>query len=220
MLIGNKKTHIAYRCPQCGGGVMGMCGDILLAGGRRLKLKCPCGESDMTIEETRDGKLRLTVPCLLCAGEHRFLISKNIFYDRDLFRLNCAYSDLDIAFTGAEEQVSTALAENEKTLRHLFTEAGLSTLAHAGRKKDEEELLPEAQVLDIVRFLVRELEADGQIDCPCHDGEYEVEFVPGGVRVYCCRCGGEHIFSVNSVEAAEALLQCNNLILREAHERE
>lgn len=219
MVIGEKKTHIAYRCPHCGSGVMGMCGDIFLAGGRLLKLKCPCTKSDMTIQETSDGKLRLTVPCLLCAGDHRYLISKGVFYDRELFRLNCSYSDLDIAFTGEEKRVSRALSENEKELHRLFTEAGLSTLAGARDQAEEETLLPDVQVLDTIRFLVRELEADGQIDCPCHDGEYEIEFTARGVRVFCLRCNGEHTFPVTSVESAQALLSCDKLILREPHEQ-
>lgn len=219
MVIGEKKTYIAYRCPQCGGGVMGVCGDVLLAGGRMLKLKCPCGQSDMTAEETKDGKLRLTVPCLLCASDHRYLISKGVFYSRDLFRLNCAYSGLDVAFAGEEKKVSDALTENERELKQLFTEAGISSLSAVRREQEEEDaVLPDAQVLDIVRFLVRELEADGMIDCPCHDGEYEIEFTARGVRVFCLHCNGEHFFPVSSVESAQALLSCDKLILREGHE--
>lgn len=218
MLIGDKKTHIAYRCPQCGSGVIGVCGDVLLAGGRLLKLKCPCGQSNMTVEETQEHKLRVTVPCLLCAGDHRYLISKGVVYDRDLFHLNCAYSGLDIAFVGNEKKVSEALTENEQELKRLFTEAGLTSLSGIHREADEEALLPDAQVLDIVRFLVRELEAEGQIDCPCHDGEYEMEFTTRGVRVYCLHCNGEAFFPVSSVEAAQDLLSCDNLILREPHE--
>ncbi len=217
MVIGEKKTCIAYRCPQCGGGVMGICADLLLSGGRMLKLKCPCGQSHMTAEETQDGKIRLTAPCLLCAKDHRYLVSKSVFYDRELFLLNCAYSNLDICFAGDEQRVSRALEENEKELKKLFSDAGLSTLA--GIRREEEAVLPDAQVLDIIRFLVRELEADGQIDCPCHDGEYEIEFTTRGVRVYCLHCNGEHFFDVSSVEAARALLSCDSLTLREPHEQ-
>ena len=187
MVIGEKKTCIAYRCPSCGSGVMGLCGDFVLAGGRMLKLKCPCGATEhMTVAEAGDNKLRITVPCLLCASDHRYLVSKSVFYGRDLFLLNCAYSDLDICFIGDEEKVSGALQENEARLKQLFTDAGLSSLARM--RGDEEDVLPEAGVLDVIRFLVRELEADGQIDCPCHDGEYEIELTPRGVRVYCLHC--------------------------------
>ena len=220
MVIGDKKNYIAYRCPQCGGGVIGVCGDVLLAGARLLKLKCPCGQSHMSVEETQDGKLRITVPCLLCSSDHRYLISKGVFYNRELFRLNCAYSNLDVAFAGAEGRVNEALAENEKELRRLFTEAGLTSLAGMHRGEEEEEAaLPDVQVLDVIRFLLRELEADGLVDCPCHDGEYEVELNAHGVRVYCTRCNGEHTFPVSSLESAQAFLSLDSLILREPHEQ-
>ena len=219
MVIGEKKTCIAYRCPSCGSGVMGLCGDFVLAGGRMLKLKCPCGATEhMTVAEAGDNKLRITVPCLLCASDHRYLVSKSVFYGRDLFLLNCAYSDLDICFIGDEEKVSGALQENEARLKQLFTDAGLSSLARM--RGDEEDVLPEAGVLDVIRFLVRELEADGQIDCPCHDGEYEIELTPRGVRVYCLHCNGEYTFPVSSVESAQAFLDCDKLLLREPHEFE
>ncbi len=215
MVIGDKKTCIAYRCPQCGSGVMGLCGDMLLAGGRMLKLRCPCGQSHMAVEETQDEKLRITAPCLLCAKDHRYVVSKGVFYGRELFLLNCAYSDLDICFIGQEAKVSAALEANEAQLKQLFTDAGLTSLSHA---RQEEEVLPDAQVLDIIRFLVRELEAEEQIDCPCHDGEYEVEFTTRGVRVFCLHCNGEHFFPVYSIESAQALLSCDHLTLREPHE--
>ncbi len=216
MLIGNRKTTIAYRCPHCGGGVLGISADVSLAGGRILKLKCPCGESDMTVSEAKDGKIHLTLPCLLCNTEHRYLVAPSLFYGRELFCLNCAYSGLDIAFSGEEARVSHALEENEKTLRRLFDEAGISSLSLTPRDEDEKKrILPDAEVVDVVRFLVRELEADGQVDCPCHNGEYDIEITEEGVRVFCLNCGGEHFFPVYSVESARALLELDRLTLDE-----
>ncbi len=217
MVIGNKKTFLAYRCPRCGGGVLGICGDFALAGGRMLKLKCPCGGSSLSAAGTGDGKIRLTVPCLLCNGDHHYLVSETVFYGRELFLLNCAYSNLDICFIGDEDRVNEALAKNEKELKKLFADAGLSSLSrlHEAGEREKEYALPDTQVLDVIRFLVRELEADGKIDCPCHNGEYEVELTPDGVRVFCLNCEGEYIFPVSSVEAAQDFLSCDSLTLEE-----
>ncbi|MBQ8174555.1 MAG: hypothetical protein IJ009_04055 [Clostridia bacterium] len=215
MVIGDKKTFLAYRCPHCGGGVIGICGDFALAGGRMLKLRCPCGESSLSANEASDGKIRLTVPCLLCAGDHHYLVSKSVFYSKELFLLNCAYTNLDVCFIGDEKKIGTALDENEKELKKILTDAGISSLAqlHGGKAQGAEDALPDTQVLDIVRFLVRDLEEEGRIDCPCHNGEYEVAFVEGGVLVYCLNCEGRHFFPVCSVEAAQDLLSCDSLIL-------
>lgn len=214
MVIGDKKTFVAYRCPHCGSGVIGICGDFALAGGRMLKLRCPCGESSLSAVETTDGKLRLTVPCLLCATEHHYVVSKSLFYAKELFLLNCAYTNLDICFMGEETQVSAALDENEKTLKKILSDAGISSLTQLRREEQEkEDILPDTQVLDVVRFLIRDLEEEGRIDCPCHNGDYEVAFADDGVLVYCQNCEGRHFFPVRSVEAAEDLLACDSLTL-------
>lgn len=212
MVLNQNKTFLAYRCPHCGTGVMGICGSFALSGGRMLRLRCTCGESGMTVSETADKKLRLSVPCLLCNGEHSYLVSPTLFYGRELFLLNCAYSDLDICFIGEEERVRAALTENEERLRAMLAEAGLASLSHL-HGQDDAPALPDTEVYDIIRFLVRELEADGEIDCPCGNGEYELEMTPGGVRVFCQNCGGEHVFRVDSVQAAQAFLSADHLTL-------
>lgn len=214
MLIGDKKTFLGYRCPTCGGGVLGMCSELSLSGGRLLRLRCPCGESDMTVTQTTDGAVSVTVPCLLCNSNHIYRVHPSVFFGRDLFLLNCAYSNLDVAFIGEEERVSQALDEHEATLRKIFADAGLSTLARVkNEERNDDDILPDAQVLDVVRFLVRELEADGQIDCPCHNGEYDVEFTRRGVRVFCRNCESTHTFEIGSLEAAQDLLSCDHLSL-------
>lgn len=213
MLLGDKKTHLAYRCPACGSGVIGIAGDFALAGGRMLKLRCPCGKSHMEVSDIGEGKLALTVPCLLCGTEHRYRIAASLFYGRELFLLNCAYSDLDVCFIGEEEKVSTALGKNEAQLKRLFADAGIAALS--ANTEDRRTELPDVGVLDIIRFLVRELEADGAIDCPCHNGEYEFELCEDGVRVFCLNCGGEYLFPVNSEESAQAFLSCDRLTLTE-----
>ena len=167
MLIGDKKTFIGYRCPTCGGGVLGMCSELALAGGRLLRLRCPCGESDMAITKTQDGAVSVTAPCLLCNTNHIYRVHPSVFFGRELFLLNCAYSNLDVAFIGEEAQVSHALDEHEATLKQIFADAGLSLLARVKNdEREEEDILPDAQVLDVVRFLVRELEAEGEIELP------------------------------------------------------
>lgn len=213
MIVGNHKTFVAYRCPHCGGGVVGVAGDVLLAGGRVLKLKCPCGESNMSLAEADAEHLRLTAPCLLCGSEHRFLVSRRVFYARDLFLLNCPYSNLDIAFIGDEDKVSAALEENEKELHRLFADAGLASLSRLHQKDPSAALLPDVGVLDIIRFLVEDLSDEGKVECPCGSGVYETELVPRGVRVFCEGCGAEYIFPVNSVEAAQDFLSCDHLTL-------
>ena len=216
MVVSENKAYLAYRCPHCGCGVIGLVGSFALSGGRLYKLKCACGQSSLSITESSERTLRVSVPCLLCSSEHTYLVSPTLFYGRDLFLLNCSYSDLDICFIGTEEKVREALTQNEATLREMFADAGLSSLSRMAGEKPP--ALPDAEVLEIIRFLVRDLEDEGKIDCPCHNGEYELDLTEEGVLIVCRNCGGRYLCPVGSVEAAQDFLSCDRICLRDPEE--
>ena len=84
MVLEPKQTTVAYRCPHCGAGVMSVVGLFNLHS-HMVKLKCSCGESEMTMVHGKDGKVRFTVPCILCPNPHNFSISSSLFFGKDLF---------------------------------------------------------------------------------------------------------------------------------------
>ena len=86
MILEPKKTTVAYRCPECGAGVLSVV-DIFALSANRVKLKCDCGKSEMDVVIQSDDKIRLTVPCIFCRKPHVFTVNKQIFYGRDLFVL-------------------------------------------------------------------------------------------------------------------------------------
>ena len=59
MIIDQKKTTLAYRCPHCGAVPTSMVGAFSLSGDL-FKLKCSCGNSHLTLEKTNDDKI---FPC-------------------------------------------------------------------------------------------------------------------------------------------------------------
>ena len=56
MILGSRETCIAYRCPYCTQGIKSMVGVFALTADM-LRLKCPCGESELSIVYTRDKKI-------------------------------------------------------------------------------------------------------------------------------------------------------------------
>ena len=48
MILEPKKTTVAYRCPECGAGVLSVV-DIFALSANRVKLKCDCGKSEMDV---------------------------------------------------------------------------------------------------------------------------------------------------------------------------
>ncbi|MGN1095214.1 MAG: hypothetical protein ACI4QR_02375, partial [Eubacteriales bacterium] len=118
MILEPKQTTIAYRCPACGSSVISVTGVFALSGDM-IKLKCSCGGSELTIKNTADGKVRLTVPCLFCSNPHSFVVSKNILFGREIFMFPCAYSGIDVCFSGSKGAVMKALEESDKEISSI-----------------------------------------------------------------------------------------------------
>ena len=128
MILESKKTTVAYRCPECGAGVLSMV-DIFSLSANRVKLKCDCGKSDLDVVIQSDGKIRLTVPCIFCRKPHVFTVNKQIFYGRDLFVLPCPYSDINICFMGDSNHVKAELARSELELLDMLEQNGIESFS-------------------------------------------------------------------------------------------
>lgn len=222
MILSPKTTHVAYRCPDCGFIARGVAGAFGLGTQDMLRLRCSCGGNhELSIVGSADRRIRLAVPCLLCGKEHRYTLSDTLFYGKDIFHLACPYTDIDIGFFGRDEAaLCKATDKSTEELNALYTEllgkgAELEEIdPNTDRAMpDEEPFIPDAQIYDIIRFMVKELEADGKIDCPCVGGEYDVEMREDGIRVFCRLCGAEVLFTTSSVASAQEFLNCDYLKL-------
>lgn len=213
MIVKPNETTVAYRCPECGCGVKSIVGIFSLSADM-LKLKCPCGSSSMTIKRTNDDKIRLSVPCLVCRRDHDFVISRELFFKNELFELPCSLSGFSLCFIGNGDDVSKAIDKADEELRRTLEEAGADSLDIFKEQPDKAEEMPIAQVYDIVRFIVKELEAENAIRCRCSDGDYDIELFDDSVCVYCKNCGAKQYISTASLAEAQAFLEIDELILK------
>lgn len=215
MVIKPKERNIAYRCPECGSTTVGIVGKFTLGAGL-VRLKCTCEkQSTLDISATSDKKIRLSVPCIFCKQNHSYVVSESIFFDRDLFLLNCPYSAMDIAFIGEMDKISGELERTEKELSNLLTSLEAEELSDIQpTDMSEDEILPDPAVYDTLRFLVKDLEAEGAVKCPCHNGKYDLRFTEGGVQVYCENCGASYDFRATSPAVAEEYLSLNEIELK------
>ena len=159
MIVKTNETTVAYRCPECGSGVKSIVGIFGLSA-PMLKLKCPCGESSMTIKKTADDKIRLSVPCLVCRRDHEYVVSRELFFKNELFELPCSLSGFSLCFIGSAAQVSSALEEADEKLSQVLKEAGADSLDVFKSQPEAVEEIPVSQVYDIVRFILKELEEE------------------------------------------------------------
>ena len=213
MVLQPKHTTVAYRCPHCGVGVMSAVGTFALTADM-VKLKCDCKKSEMTLVHRPDGKVRLTVPCIICAQPHTFTVSETVFYGKDLFVLPCPYSDVNVAFMGEINQVKGELARSELALLDLMEQSGIKNF---DTYHDDEEALPDPQILDIVMFVIHDLDAEGKIFCKCaptdNGREYDAEITNEGVCVSCRKCAASRLIPTDSRLSAHAFLNADALHL-------
>ncbi|MBE6601044.1 MAG: hypothetical protein E7637_00855 [Ruminococcaceae bacterium] len=213
MVLDPKQTTVAYRCPHCGAGIMSAVGLFALSADM-VKLKCTCGNSETSIVYSKDGKVRLTVPCLLCPNPHTFTLNSSLFFGKDLFTMQCPYSDMTVACIGDPNQVKAELARSELELLDLMEQSGINSFDSL---KNDEEHLTDPQILDIIMFVIHDLDAEGKIRCKCdaHDNGrlYDAEVLNEGVRVSCRKCGATRLIPTDSGLGAHAFLNADELHL-------
>lgn len=214
MILEPKSTTIAYRCPHCGSGVLSAVNPFNIRADM-IKLKCECGKSEMTMIFKKDGKVQLSVPCMLCPKPHNFSVSDNLFFSKDLFLLPCPYSDINICFMGESNKVKAELSKTELELLDMLEKNGIEGGFEAIHKNDSEAILPDPQIYDIIMFVLHELEEEGEIHCRCENGqgEYEAEILDYGIRVRCRVCGAERTLPTDSLMTANAFLNADSLYL-------
>ena len=211
MVLETKKSTVAYRCPACGSGVMSVV-DTFRLSADMVKLKCECGGSEMVMVKTGDGKVRFTVPCMLCPKPHNFTVSTNLFFDKELFVLPCPYSDLNVAMMGESNHVKAELSRTELQLLDMLEKSGVESLDvfHS------EQYLTDPQVLEIVSYMIKELDDEGKIYCRCDgesEGDYELEMTVEGLKVSCRKCGASKTVPTNSLIQANEFLNADSLTL-------
>ncbi len=211
MILNQKQTTLAYRCPACGGVATSMVGAFSLSGSL-FRLRCECHESEMSVEKTNDGKMRLSVPCLACASNHSYTISNSVFFDSDIFVIPCSLSGIDICFIGKEKAVAEAVDASNKELLAMLGEEDISAIKN--EEKDRGELY-DPHNLEIIRFVINELNEDGQIYCNCKDkGDICCDVYDDYIKVRCVKCGASLDISLTSTIKAHEFLEADKLILK------
>lgn len=210
MILNQKQTTLSYRCPACGGVVSSMVGAFSLSG-NMFRLKCSCGGSHMTVEKTNDGKMRLIVPCLVCSGTHSYIISNEVFFGSEVFVIGCSMSGVDICFIGKEQSVADAIIRSNEEIIEMVGGGSLDSIKN--REQDSFDI-SDPQIVDIVKYVINELQDEGMIHCGCKDGNDLIsELYDDHITVRCTKCGRKADIETNSVIKAHDFLEADSLTL-------
>lgn len=208
MILDQKKTTLAYRCPSCLGVPTSMVGAFSLSGDL-FKLKCTCGGSHLSVEKTSDGKIRLTVPCLVCPTPHTYVISQKVFFGSDIFVIPCNLSGIDICFIGKEKEVGSAVLRSNDEILKALGDTPIDSL------KGNDDDYTDPAVFDMITYVISDLLDEGKIYCNCPDGhgEYEASILKDSVEIRCKNCGASKTIEARGTYDAEQFLHTTELKL-------
>lgn len=216
MILDAKQTTVAYRCPHCGSGVMSIVGVFSLTADM-VKLKCTCGKSEMPIVHRADGKITLTVPCMVCPKPHTFTLSPAVFFDKDLFVLSCPYTDINICFIGEANHVKAELARSELELLDLLEKCGVNSLEalhtderiYPIRKSTRSSCTSSTNWMRKERFIASVIPHLKTLPT----GHLTRRYWTAESGVTCRKCGASRLIPTDSLLGAHAFLECDSLQL-------
>lgn len=210
----NKKIQIAYRCPECTDATLGFVGKFTTAYDM-IRLKCSCGKSTLEQRRRPDGKISISAPCILCKENHTFTVSESALFSGKSFNLPCPYSSLDTVLIGDEEHVQNELLRTADELSKIVTGFEAQDVHDLQPiPMNDDEILPDPAVYDTIRFLIKDLESEGLVKCPCGEGPYDLRFCDGGVQAYCDHCGATYTFHAATPALAEEYLGISEIALK------
>ena len=211
--MATKRTQIAYRCPECAVATVGFLGGLSSVSDM-LRLKCSCQDSALDIKKQNDGKINLSVPCVYCKSNHAFVVAPEVMQRDELTKFSCPYSGMGIAFIGDEEAVAKEVENSADELSRIMTSLEAETVSDIQPQDvGEDSMPPDPAIYDTLNFVLRDLEAEGAVHCPCDNGSYDLRFTDDGMQVYCKSCGATYDFYARSVSVAEEYLTLDSITL-------
>ena len=212
----DKKTanRIFFRCPDCGIATVGFLGGLSDVSDM-LRLKCQCAKHALDIKKQRDGKVHLSVPCIYCKDDHGFVISRELLDRSELTKLPCPYSGMDIAVIGDSDSLNSEIERTAEELGRIMQSLEAEELKDIQPQDvDEEAIAPDPAIYDSINFLLRDLESEGKVSCPCKKGPYDLRFIADGIQAYCSSCGASKDFRCLTAAMAEDYLDLDEIILK------
>ena len=204
-----QSTKIAYRCPYCGSIISANVNLFMLAGG--FKLECiECHKSALEMSMSRDRKVRLLVPCLVCPHPHPYTVSAEMFFEKVIFLLSCSYSGLDICFIGDDDKVEEELDRTESIIMDLLADAKDDENAEV----QSDMLTADTNVIREVLFALEGLAQQKKITCgECGSHAVKVLIDYDSVHVVCKVCGKEKVLNARNKFDSSAAIDLDELIL-------
>ena len=206
----NNKTTVCYRCPDCGAILTFDVTRERLDKGL-LSMRCiQCSKSKLDIMLTPDDTVNLTVPCLICPHSHPYRISKEAFFNKEIYCFTCSYSGLDICFIGQEDLVDEEIIRTGREIREL------SELSGANSQDDSDHAnlyVADSNVVREVMFAIGNLQEDKKIKCTCGASSVKVLIDYDKIDIICKVCAKKKSIASRTKFDANAAIELEEIII-------
>jgi hypothetical protein len=200
------KTKVAYRCPYCGSVISIDISDRMLQNG--FKFECmECKKSFFETKYSSDGSVNFLVPCLMCPHPHPYKVSKDMFFNRDIYCLSCSFTGLDICFFGDDELVEDEIDRTSAEISELM----LMTKDDQEGKKSADMMVADTSVMREVLFAIGNLETDKKIKCHCGSKSIKAIVDYDKVKIVCKVCSSEQVIPARNKFDANNAIELENI---------
>jgi hypothetical protein len=122
---------------------------------------------------------------------------------------------MGITFMGDADEVAKEIENSAEELSRILTSFEAETVADIQPQDvGEDSMPPDPAIYDTLNFILRDLEAEGEVHCPCGKGPYDLRFTDDGMQAYCDSCGATYSFYAKSVSVAEEYIPLSSITLK------
>lgn len=177
MLIDTNVT-IAYKCTACGSFEFFNISLFTLLYKKTLSLSCRCKKSCITIKQEGKSSFLIDIPCIGCDNDHMYLFTRRNILLGEPVVFNCPETDMQICFTGRDEEVRKKVDSLEEELDELMDTYGY------------ESYFKNTQVMFDTLNRIHDIALNNNLYCECGSTDIGLVLLSDCILLRCAKCGG------------------------------
>ncbi|HEX3030212.1 MAG TPA: hypothetical protein VHT34_13130 [Clostridia bacterium] len=200
MLIETNMT-IAYKCPACGTFEFFSTSLFNVSCKKKLYLPCRCNKSGISINGTRSGECKISVPCICCGSCHDWVLTKRELLQKGINVLYCPEIGMQICFIGNDVDVRNKIDNLEKELDDLISMLGYDNY------------FKNTQVMIESLNKVHDIAEQGNLICECGNSDVELILFSDMIQLKCKKCPGSKMVPAGTNGDLKDILTREHLLL-------
>ncbi len=185
---------IAYKCSACGTFSFFSLSGFKLIRKKEHYFTCRCKKSSITICSETAGKLKLTIPCISCGGNHSVLVQRKRMFGNETLVFVCPQTGLEICYIGRDVDVRSKVDILEKKMDELIDMFGYDSY-----------FKNTSVMLDALNR-IHDLAEQGNLYCSCGSSDVDLTLLSDRIHLKCKNCSGSTVIYAASNQDLKNIL--------------